>query len=172
MTINPARIGATEASFRESHARLRSKFFPPPPPQPPPPPVLPASKPKRLFTAPIEIEDDLKKAKLDLANAEATDHAGSVDACVQIAVEVSSNRGVRIVDIVSKRRQQPLVEARHEVMYRCATETTLSLPKIGEIFRRDHTSVIYAIIAHASRTGAPLPRGMDAWQRSPKRGWR
>ena len=48
-------------------------------------------------------------------------------------------------DLLSSSRRQPLVLARQVAMYLCRELTDLSLPKIGEKFNRDHTTVLHSV---------------------------
>ena len=80
-----------------------------------------------------------------------------------IIEEVAAKYDVPVKDILSDRRAKVLIPPRHEAMYRCVAETPLSLPAIGRVFHRDHTSIGHAVMRHHLRTGDPLPRGMD-WQ--------
>jgi chromosomal replication initiator protein len=48
-------------------------------------------------------------------------------------------------DLLSSSRKQPLVLARQVSMYLCRELTDLSLPKIGEKFNRDHTTVLHSV---------------------------
>jgi Bacterial dnaA protein helix-turn-helix len=83
--------------------------------------------------------------------------------CRAIIAEVAAKYDVPVKDILSDRRAKVLIPPRHEAMYRCVAETPLSLPAIGRIFHRDHTSIGHGVMRHHLRTGDPLPRGMD-WQ--------
>jgi chromosomal replication initiator protein len=47
-------------------------------------------------------------------------------------------------EIYSQSRAQAIALARQIAMYLCREQTGLSLPKIGEIFGRDHTTVMHA----------------------------
>ncbi len=53
--------------------------------------------------------------------------------------------GFTVEDLVSPSRRQPLVLCRQIAMYLCRELTDLSLPKIGEAFRRDHTTVLHSV---------------------------
>jgi chromosomal replication initiation ATPase DnaA len=81
--------------------------------------------------------------------------------CHRIVEEVAAKYGVTASAILSGSRARLLIPPRHEAMYRCVAETTLSLPAIGRIFKRDHTSIGHGVMRHHIRTGDPLPRGMD-----------
>ena len=52
--------------------------------------------------------------------------------------------GVTIDQLCSTDRSRNVVEARQIAMYLCRELTDLSLPKIGQAFGRDHTTVIHA----------------------------
>ncbi|MGV8840475.1 MAG: helix-turn-helix domain-containing protein [Bauldia sp.] len=95
-------------------------------------------------------------------------------ACHRIIAEVAAKHDIPTHDILSDQRARALIPARHEAIWRCVMETPLSLPAIGRVFNRDHTSIGHAVMRHHLTTGAPLPRGMD-WKagrrkRHPRRG--
>ncbi len=52
--------------------------------------------------------------------------------------------GVTIEQMGSSERSHNVVEARQIAMYLCRELTDLSLPKIGQAFGRDHTTVMHA----------------------------
>ena len=81
--------------------------------------------------------------------------------CHRIVDEVAAKHHVRAGDILSDSRAHALIPPRHEAMYRCVAETSLSLPAIARIFHRDHTSIGHGVMRHHIRSGDPLPRGMD-----------
>lgn len=82
-------------------------------------------------------------------------------ACHRIIEEVAAKHDIPVHDILSDRRARVLIPARHEAIWRCVMETPLSLPAIGRVFHRDHTSIGHAVMRHHLTTGDPLPRGMD-----------
>lgn len=47
--------------------------------------------------------------------------------------------------IISDKRTRSVVYARHTAMYMVKNKTNLSLAEIGQLFERDHTSVIHAL---------------------------
>ena len=53
--------------------------------------------------------------------------------------------GFSVEDVLSPSRRQPLVLCRQISMYLCRELTDLSLPKIGEAFQRDHTTVLHSV---------------------------
>jgi chromosomal replication initiator protein len=53
--------------------------------------------------------------------------------------------GFSVEDVLSSSRRQPLVLCRQISMYLCRELTDLSLPKIGEQFNRDHTTVLHSV---------------------------
>ena len=52
--------------------------------------------------------------------------------------------GITRTDLLSRRRQEPLVTARHIAMYLARILTARSYPEIGRMFNRDHTVAIHA----------------------------
>jgi len=63
----------------------------------------------------------------------------------QIILEVSKARGVPVDDILGNSRVQSIAHARMECYYRIKRDTNLSLPQIGRIFKRDHTSIMSGV---------------------------
>lgn len=53
--------------------------------------------------------------------------------------------GFSVEDVLSSSRRQPLVLCRQIAVYLCRELTDLSLPKIGEAFNRDHTTVLHSV---------------------------
>lgn len=58
---------------------------------------------------------------------------------------VASYFTVSVDDILSPNRARNVSAARQMAFYLCREMTDLSLPKIGELFNRDHTTVMYAV---------------------------
>ncbi|WP_026379387.1 helix-turn-helix domain-containing protein [Afifella pfennigii] len=81
--------------------------------------------------------------------------------CRRLLATIARRHGLTFSDLQAVRRHRRLTEARHEGMYQAAAETLLSLPAIGRLLHRDHTTVIHGVRAHAKRNGLPLPRGMQ-----------
>ena len=74
----------------------------------------------------VPLGETVSVAPIDIINAVATYYKISPD------------------DIYSQSRAQAIALARQIAMYLCREQTGLSLPKIGEIFGRDHTTVMHA----------------------------
>lgn len=67
-------------------------------------------------------------------------------------------------DLTGDSRTAPIVAARQQAMWLCARDTPLSLPAIGRIFNRDHTTVLHAIRRENDRRGENV-RGMGGYRR-------
>lgn len=89
-----------------------------------------------------------------------TDTEAHHTSCRGIIREVAKAHGITAADILSRTRSRTIGAARTEAMYRCVAETEHSLPAIGRVFDRDHTTVGAAVVRHHVKTGQPLPRGM------------
>jgi chromosomal replication initiator protein len=59
--------------------------------------------------------------------------------------ETARYYGLSVADLVSKSRSRPLTNARHVAMYLVRECTGMTLPKIGELFDRDHTTALHGI---------------------------
>ena len=70
---------------------------------------------------------------------------GKIEARICKALGVSRN------EIRSSRRHRDVVFARHAVMYWTIRLTSLSLPAVGRIMRRDHTTILHGKNAHVAR---------------------
>ena len=79
---------------------------------------------------------------------------------VLILDETASYFGLTRDDLISKNRSRPLTTARHVAMYLLRECTGLSLIKIGELFERDHTTVLHGVkkIEMLMRDRAPIFR--------------
>ena len=58
--------------------------------------------------------------------------------------EVAAFYGMTVDDLCGVSRKSGVAKARQIAMYICREQTDLSLPKIGELFGRDHSTVLYA----------------------------
>lgn len=93
---------------------------------------------------------NLTKAPVDLALAEMvlkdliTDPSGQEITPAMIMTQTAQHFDVSIDALRSTDRTRTLVNARQIAMYLCRELTDLSLPKIGQAFGRDHTTVMHA----------------------------
>lgn len=62
-----------------------------------------------------------------------------------IAFRVVTGTGYTVADLLSHDRRQPLARLRQEAMAACYATGLWSLPQVGAYFRRDHTTVLYAV---------------------------
>jgi chromosomal replication initiator protein len=74
--------------------------------------------------------------------------------------ETAKYFGLTVADLTSKSRSRPLTTARHVAMYLVRECTGMTLPKIGEIFDRDHTTALHGInkINSSMRNREPIYR--------------
>ena len=63
----------------------------------------------------------------------------------QMIAEITEETGYSLAEIRSPRRQPELVRIRQELYWRIYKHTDWSLPRIGEILNRDHTTILYGI---------------------------
>ncbi|HZD79938.1 MAG TPA: chromosomal replication initiator protein DnaA [Actinomycetota bacterium] len=62
-----------------------------------------------------------------------------------IVEETAKYFSLTVDELVSKSRSRPLTTARHVAMYLVRECTGMTLPKIGELFDRDHTTALHGI---------------------------
>ncbi len=87
---------------------------------------------------------DLETAKKVLHDIVTSDDPVPLNADVIIRTTAHAY-AFTVEDLLSSSRRQPLVQARQIAMYLCRELTDLSLPKIGDRFNRDHTTVLHSI---------------------------
>lgn len=81
----------------------------------------------------------------------------------QLLDDVCQDYGFSRTEILSERRHRNVVIARHDLMYRAARDTLISLARIGRMMNgRDHTTVIHGVRRHCERNGLPHPRSLDS----------
>ena len=66
---------------------------------------------------------------------------------LEVAKEIARKHHVTLDELLGRRRLGPEASARHE-LWRRLYEEIPSLPKLGEIFGRDHTTVMAAVHKH------------------------
>ena len=86
---------------------------------------------------------DLRTAEVVLRDLIPADGGPEISAAIIMAV-TAQYFSVSLDDLCGTSRSRVLVTARQIAMYLCRELTELSLPKIGQHFGRDHTTVMYA----------------------------
>ncbi len=71
----------------------------------------------------------------------------------RILAETAEKHGLKIECVIGPRRYPELVRCRREAAWLIARDTPLSLPQIGAILGKDHTTVLMAIRRHNEATG-------------------
>jgi hypothetical protein len=84
----------------------------------------------------------------------------------RIAVAVSEETGIAMVDLLGHCKRRPVVAARHVMLWTMARDTKLSMAQMGARLELNHSSMIYAIKREDARLGtniramrSPLNRG-------------
>lgn len=77
----------------------------------------------------------------------------------QIINEVLHQRRLSRKEFFAGKRTWEYSNARHEIIYRALAETTYSASRIGLIIGITPESIMYGMLAHHVRTGAPILRG-------------
>ena len=79
----------------------------------------------------------------------------------RILTTVAKKYGVTSADILSKKRPQDIAFARHAAIYITRAVTELSLPAIGKVFSRDHTTIMSSCSVIENEMAANLKVKMD-----------
>ena len=70
----------------------------------------------------------------------------------QIVHEVAQKHGMSVVELISRRRNNKIILARHEVFYRLRQETRMSFPDIARRMGGwGHTTVMHGAARHEQR---------------------
>lgn len=68
-----------------------------------------------------------------------------------IIARVAENTGIPLDAILGPRRTKAVCRARDQAVWELRQKTRLSLPQIGRVFTRDHTTAINSIRNHEAR---------------------
>jgi len=79
----------------------------------------------------------------------------------QIIAQEAETAGFTSAELIGPRGGVELNAARRRAMYRALYETRLSLPALGKLFKRHHTSVLHAVRKYEA-TLDRRERGLDA----------
>lgn len=80
---------------------------------------------------------------------------------LSIAKHIAADHGLTLGAVRSPIRSAAFSRCRKEIAHALADQTSLSLPDIGAIINRDHTTVLHAIWSENARQGVNV-RGMGA----------
>lgn len=137
----------------------------------PPPSIVPRSRipaptpPKAMVRRNLTLPKPLPPVEISPYGMEFTieEKVGGKAAVKRICREVCERYGVSMELLISHRRDNGVVMARQEAMWRARHETVLSFPEIGRIMGgKDHTTVIYGVRKHAERIAlASVSRGCE-----------
>lgn len=145
-----AAIREPEQKSRVRHVPLRLRSYSDLQRAPTPAPVPP--KPVVILT-PLAVSAAIVRDVIFVSSSDFIDRGSWKD----IALEVATKHRVTLQEIKGPQRNAYIVLARHELFWRMAHETTLSLPEIGrKLGGRDHTTVIHGMRRHAERNGLEL----------------
>ncbi len=76
------------------------------------------------------------------------------DNAIAVIAEVGTASGISPEEMLGDHRQPHIVRARHEAMLAVRERLELSYPAIGEVFVRDHTTVMHGCQAARKRRDA------------------
>jgi hypothetical protein len=92
----------------------------------------------------------------------------------KLIAQVCAEFDVERAELLGQSRSEKIVPIRHEACWRIAKATSLSLPHIGSIFNRDHTSILHAIRRRNDVHGENVRRmgGVSAYKREAQHRYR
>jgi len=151
-----------EASLRARYAEVRGRLWNAAPPVCPPSRVrtisliAPPADPKlpMIITREPEPVRDWLIVSVPEPEPQEADQAADDNSLFRpsrIINEVAEETRCSVKDLKSGGRHYPLVFARQYLMWRLVRETTLSLPQVGQLLSRDHTTVLHAVRRHEER---------------------
>ncbi len=152
MNIHSPVKSGYEANLKKRYKSIRTRLYRMPPPPPPPPPIRWTIRALLGFptkSTSVRSSRSERLAKGGLAKPFTTGHKASL-----IVRSVAIKHKTTINGLKSKRRNKDVVAARHEVMWRLHKKTALSMPQIGRILNKDHTTVLHGIRKHQARMEA------------------
>lgn len=90
-----------------------------------------------------EMQQDLAKAFVLTSERYGAPHETIARECARAGVDVN--------DVLSTKRDRVTAHLRQDIMRMIRDTTDLSLPQIGRLFGRDHTTVLHGITASEAR---------------------
>jgi chromosomal replication initiator protein len=95
-------------------------------------------------------EITVDKAREVLASLRPTRASSRITFDAIVAV-VCERFGLRPIDLASRRRSRHIALPRHVAMYLCRRMLNTSFPHLGELFQRDHSTVIHGVTSIEQR---------------------
>lgn len=138
--------------LNDAHLARWKKFYPPEKPQPALVVVAPVVKPEA--PAPVVIPVDPAQSVWPSTALVADEAEGNLwppeplrrPTVRSIQIAVVQHFDIRMVNLLSERRDQMIVRPRQIGMYLSKRHTTQSLPQIGKLYGgKDHTTVLHAV---------------------------
>lgn len=112
---------------------------------------LPSVKELLIAARKESAEREKREVEATIAKYKTHDIIGCRPAAREIIMRVAKWRGVQFTAILGTQRTRHIVAARFEAIRAVAdARPDLSLPQLGRIFNRDHTSIIHALKATAT----------------------
>ncbi|MBN8968961.1 MAG: hypothetical protein J0G95_10925 [Rhizobiales bacterium] len=129
----------SQLAFHEAHKARMARFAAAADRNSPP---VPLSRPIASAVAVLPVSNDAMK---EAHRAFTLDGFGYVPPVQAIQRAVAAYYGHSLLDLMSQRRTQKLALHRQVAMYLAKSMTEKSFPEIGRCFKRDHTTVLYAV---------------------------
>lgn len=119
------------------------------------PPASPPKQKRQVITYPAPVQIPIFDTE---RIADRTVPIESFSKLRHIQITVAEAYGFGRVELISRRRGGILIRPRQIAMYLCTILTIRSLPEIGRVFNRDHTTILHARdkIARLRKTDARL----------------
>ena len=115
----------------------------------------------------LEAEREAERLRLELEAEERRLAAEAVEGyrCIdvlaaktpakKIIAQVAAIHGLSVAEVMSNRRNRPVVEARFDAIKAVADiRPDMSLPQIGRLFGKDHTTILHALRRRGGRRAA------------------
>ncbi|WP_150526799.1 helix-turn-helix domain-containing protein [Roseibium sediminis] len=84
-------------------------------------------------------------------------NSGELLRCEDVLLDVCTRHNTSLCVLRGAQRTKAVVSVRQEAMYLMRVQTAASLPQIGRMLHRDHTSVLHGSEMHALRNNLPMP---------------
>lgn len=120
---------------------------------PPPIPVVPRSR----FPVPEAPKQVVRRVLPVAPLPVAPPPKGMSRRVLRMVEEVAAKHRLTVPIIMGTSRDVASVAARHEAWWTVWRETGLSYPRLGALFRRDHSSILHGVRKHQAKVAASGP---------------